>query len=241
ARALQVADDLEAVHLGHLHVEENKVGMLPPDGRERLLAIGAFGGDLDVGFLLQQVAEAVAGQRLVVGNQDSHGFLGVGDYQVYCCSRQICIRYRNSTRTIEGRIDLAGAGCALSRIMNRTTGGLALAVAVAGVVSCVHGPMKMAPIEYPETRKEPVTDVYHGTAVVDPYRWLEDDNAPETAAWVEAQNRVTFAYLESIPERAAISNRLKELWNFERWGTPSRRGDRYFVSRNDGLQNQSVV
>ncbi len=125
--------------------------------------------------------------------------------------------------------------------MNRTTGGLALAVAVAGVVSCVHGPMKMAPIEYPETRKEPVTDVYHGTAVVDPYRWLEDDNAPETEAWVEAQNRVTFAYLESIPERAAISNRLKELWNFERWGTPSRRGDRYFVSRNDGLQNQSVV
>ncbi|MBL9126407.1 MAG: S9 family peptidase, partial [Verrucomicrobiales bacterium] len=97
------------------------------------------------------------------------------------------------------------------------------------------------PLVYPVTAKETVVDVYHGTEIPDPYRWLEDDNAPKTRDWVKAQNTVTFAHLASIPERGAISNRLTELWNFERWSTPSRQGDRYFVSRNNGLQNQSVV
>lgn len=96
-------------------------------------------------------------------------------------------------------------------------------------------------MSYPPTRKEAVTDTYHGTQVADPYRWLEDDNAEETKAWVEAQNRVTFGYLETIPERTSISNRLTQLWNFERWSPPSRHGGRYFVSRNNGLQNQSVL
>jgi prolyl oligopeptidase len=96
-------------------------------------------------------------------------------------------------------------------------------------------------LSYPPTRKEAVTDTYHGTQVADPYRWLEDDNAEETKAWVEAQNRVTFGYLETIPERTSISNRLTQLWNFERWSPPSRHGGRYFVSRNNGLQNQSVL
>ncbi|MBX3746743.1 MAG: S9 family peptidase [Verrucomicrobiae bacterium] len=96
-------------------------------------------------------------------------------------------------------------------------------------------------MDYPQTRREAVSDTYHGVTVEDPYRWLEDDRSEETAAWVEAQNRVTFGYLEAIPERAAISNRLTRLWNFERWGNPGRRGERYFVSRNDGLQNQSVL
>jgi prolyl oligopeptidase len=84
-------------------------------------------------------------------------------------------------------------------------------------------------------------DDYHGVTVADPYRWLEDDNAPETKVWVEAQNRVTFAYLESIPQREPLRQRLTRLWNFERYGTPFRQGGRYFYSRNDGLQNQSVV
>lgn len=116
------------------------------------------------------------------------------------------------------------------------------------IVSCSHRPVKTAttaepaqPLAYPDTRKDPVTDVYHGVAVVDAYRWLEDDNSKETKEWVEAQNKVTFGYLEAIPQREAISNRLTALWNYERWGAPSREGDRYFVSRNNGLQNQSVV
>lgn len=98
-----------------------------------------------------------------------------------------------------------------------------------------------APVYYPETHRESRTDILHGVAVADPYRWLEDDNSPETAAWVAAQNAVTFGHLETIPERAVIKERLTQLWNYERWGLPRRKGDRYFVTRNDGLQNQSVL
>jgi prolyl oligopeptidase len=94
---------------------------------------------------------------------------------------------------------------------------------------------------YPITPKTNVVDTYHGVAVEDPYRWLEDDNAPATKAWVEAQNAVTMPYLQSLPGRQAIYNRLKKLWNFERYGVPFSEGGRYFYSKNDGLQNQSVV
>ncbi len=96
-------------------------------------------------------------------------------------------------------------------------------------------------LNYPISTKTNAVDHYHGTSVTDPYRWLEDDNAPETKAWVEAQNKVTFAYLNSIPGRDAVKARLTQLWNFERYGTPSKQGTRYFYSRNDGLQNQSVL
>ena len=117
-----------------------------------------------------------------------------------------------------------------------------LAIPFLLMTSCTsRPPERSAAFEYPATRKESVTDTYHGVVVEDPYRWLEDDNSEETKAWVEAQNRVTFGYLEAISERTAISNRLTQLWNFERWGAPSREGGLYFVSRNNGLQNQSVV
>src|SRR5215210_6312549 len=95
-------------------------------------------------------------------------------------------------------------------------------------------------IEYPQTKKVEQTDDYHGTKVADPYRWLEDDNSAETKAWVEAQNKVTFAYLNQIPERAKLKSRLTELWNYEKYSAPFKRGKRYFYSKNDGLQNQSV-
>jgi prolyl oligopeptidase len=94
---------------------------------------------------------------------------------------------------------------------------------------------------YPTTATTNVVDNYHGTLVADPYRWLEDDRAPATEAWVAAQNRVTFAYLEAIPERPALRERLTQLWNYERYGTPFKEGGRYFFTRNDGLQNQSVL
>jgi prolyl oligopeptidase len=96
-------------------------------------------------------------------------------------------------------------------------------------------------LTYPVTRKGDLVETMHGRAVADPYRWLEDDNSAETKAWVEAQNKVTFAYLEQIPARAKLKERLTKLWNYERYGTPSKEGGRYVFSKNDGLQNQSVL
>jgi prolyl oligopeptidase len=99
------------------------------------------------------------------------------------------------------------------------------------------------PLAYPPTRRVDHVDDYHGTKVADPYRWLEDDvrKSQEVAAWVAAQNEVTFAYLKAIPEREAIRRRLTELWNYERYSPPFKTGGRYYYSKNDGLQNQSVL
>ena len=96
-------------------------------------------------------------------------------------------------------------------------------------------------IVYPRTKIADVVDDYHGTTVADPYRWLEDVDSPDTRAWVEAQNRVTFSFLEQISARRRIRERLTELWNYPRFGVPVKKGGRYFVSRNDGLQNQAVL
>ncbi len=95
--------------------------------------------------------------------------------------------------------------------------------------------------EYPEARKGDVVDDYHGTQVADPYRWLEDPDSDETRAWVEAQNELTFPYLESLPSRDRIQKRLTDLWDYPKYGAPFERGGRYFFSKNDGLQNQSVI
>ena len=96
-------------------------------------------------------------------------------------------------------------------------------------------------LNYPETRTVQQVDDYHGTKVADPYRWLEDDTSPETAKWVEAQNAITFAYLEKIPFRRQLLTRLQGLYNYAKYSTPSRKGDNYFFRKNDGLQNQSVL
>lgn len=95
-------------------------------------------------------------------------------------------------------------------------------------------------LAYPETKKVDVVDTYFGTKVLDPYRWLEDDNAPEVAAWVEAENKVTFGYLDKIPYRAQIRKRLETLLNYSRYGAPTRRGENFVFWKNDGLQNQNV-
>ncbi|RFP13583.1 MULTISPECIES: prolyl oligopeptidase family protein [unclassified Duganella] len=96
-------------------------------------------------------------------------------------------------------------------------------------------------VNYPVTRTVDQTDDYHGVKVADPYRWLEDANSDETHAWVVAQNKLTQDYLSQIPGRDAIKTRLTKLWNFERFSVPFKEGGRYFYSRNDGLQNQSVL
>jgi len=94
---------------------------------------------------------------------------------------------------------------------------------------------------YPYSPTNDAVDVHHGVRVPDPYRWLEDDRAPTTEAWVLAQNRVTFDILGGIPERARIRSRLLELWNYERQGLPVRRGGRLFIRRRDPLQRQGVL
>ncbi|HVX14581.1 MAG TPA: prolyl oligopeptidase family serine peptidase [Pirellulales bacterium] len=96
-------------------------------------------------------------------------------------------------------------------------------------------------LQYPPARRNDQVDDYHGTRVPDPYRWLEDPDSPESRAWIEAENKLTFSVLEKIPEREPIRRRLTELWNYEKYGVPAARGGRYFYSRNDGLQNQSVL
>lgn len=102
-------------------------------------------------------------------------------------------------------------------------------------------PQAQRTTKYPPTKKVDVADEYHGNKVPDPYRWLEDTESDATAAWVEAQNEVTQAYLRSLPSRAPMRDRLEKLWNYERYGLPRKRGDRYFYTHNDGLQNQSVL
>ncbi|UCE20587.1 MAG: S9 family peptidase [Gemmatimonadota bacterium] len=97
------------------------------------------------------------------------------------------------------------------------------------------------PIVYPKTHKDDVVDGYHGVMVPDPYRWLEDPGSPETREWIEAQNRLTFEYLEQIPERPHIKERLTELWNYEKYDPPRKHGNRYFFEKKDGLQNQYTI
>lgn len=101
---------------------------------------------------------------------------------------------------------------------------------------------KSISVKYPATRIDPnVKDNYHNTIVPDPYRWLEDDNSEETKAWVKAQNVVTFGYLDQIPYRKTLKDRLTKLWNFERYTPPSKEGGKYYYFKNNGLQNQSVM
>ena len=94
---------------------------------------------------------------------------------------------------------------------------------------------------YPKTKTLEFTDVYFGTQVADPFRWLEDDTTPEVEAWVDAQNEVTFRYLESIPYRNQIKQDLKTLWDYEKYSTIFKEGKYYFFFKNDGLQNQPVL
>src|SRR4051794_16803031 len=93
---------------------------------------------------------------------------------------------------------------------------------------------------YPVTKKVEQVDDYFGTKVFDPYRWLEDETSPETKAWVDEENRLTFGYLDKIPFREKLKTRLTELYNYPRIGAPFHYGDTYFFTKNDGLQNQSV-
>jgi prolyl oligopeptidase len=96
-------------------------------------------------------------------------------------------------------------------------------------------------LAYPKPKTVEQVDDYHGVKVADPYRWLEDTDSADTHAWVEEENKVTFGYLEQIPYRKAIRDRMMKLWNFERFTVPEQQGGRYFYQHNNGLQNQNVL
>ncbi|MDQ5850717.1 MAG: S9 family peptidase, partial [Chloroflexota bacterium] len=94
---------------------------------------------------------------------------------------------------------------------------------------------------YPESLRLDEVEVLHGTPVPDPYRWLEDVDSEQTRRWIAAQNELTFGYLNEIPEREPIRQRLTDLWDYEKYGVPFTHGGRYFFTHNDGLQNQNVL
>jgi prolyl oligopeptidase len=96
-------------------------------------------------------------------------------------------------------------------------------------------------LSYPKPKTVEQIDDYHGVQVADPYRWLEDTDSADTHAWVDEENKVTFGYLEKIPYRKAIRDRMMKLWNFERFTVPQQQGGRYFYQHNNGLQNQNVL
>jgi len=117
-----------------------------------------------------------------------------------------------------------------------------LSFLVLAIVACKEE-IKKEPIAvtYPETKKVDTVTNYFGTEVKDPYRWLEDDMSEETGEWVKTQNKVTFGYLDSIPFREELKQRLETLWNYEKVGAPFKEGDYTYFRKNDGLQNQFVI
>ncbi len=119
--------------------------------------------------------------------------------------------------------------------MKRLCSILALVVTLASVS------VSEEPWKYPQSPRGDVVDVYHGTSVSDPYRWLEDPDSEATRTWVEAQNQLTFSYLHAGPTFDRLKKRLTEIWNFERYSLPFREGGRTFYFKNNGLQNQSVL
>ncbi|MBM3159372.1 MAG: S9 family peptidase [Bacteroidetes bacterium] len=98
-----------------------------------------------------------------------------------------------------------------------------------------------AQVNYPVTKKVTISDNYFGNTIADPYRWLEDDNSEETKSWVQQQNTVTSAYFTSIPFHDKVKARLAVLWNYPKYGSPRKEGGYYYFSKNDGLQNQSIL
>lgn len=114
-------------------------------------------------------------------------------------------------------------------------------VVIALSLAATLGAQSDPPLVYPKAKTVDQIDDYHGVKVADPYRWLEDTDSEETHAWVEAENKLTFSYLDQIPYRSAIRERLLKLWNYERFTAPVQEGGRYFYQHNNGLQNQNVL
>ena len=118
---------------------------------------------------------------------------------------------------------------------------IAIAAITLSVMACESNKKETTIVSYPTTKKVDTITNFFGTNVKDPYRWLENDRSEETEAWVKEQNHTTFGYLENIPFRSDIKDRLTKLWNYEKLSSPSKEGNYTYFSKNDGLQNQSVL
>ncbi len=131
----------------------------------------------------------------------------------------------------------------LSESIRENMKNISLLAAVVLFAACQENTKQREPItvNYPTTKKVDTVDNYFGNEVPDPYRWLEDDRSEETEAWVKKQNAVTFGYLDKIPFREDLKNRLEKLWNYEKVGSPFKEGDYTYYYKNNGLQNQYVV
>jgi prolyl oligopeptidase len=118
-----------------------------------------------------------------------------------------------------------------------------LIISMLALVACTQNmsDKKLSLLSIPVAHKDSVEDNYFGTLIADPYRWLENDTAPEVADWVVQQNKATFHYLEQIPIRNEIKTRLTEIWNYEKFSTPFKEGDYWYFGKNNGLQNQYVI
>ncbi len=123
---------------------------------------------------------------------------------------------------------------------NLRSGVFLAALSVSLFTACIESP-EVFVLNYPEARKSDQIDEYHGSKVADPYRWLEDPSSKETRKWIEAENKLTQQFLGRIPERDEIRDRLKTLWNYERYSIPRERAGKFFFEKNDGLQNQAVL
>ncbi len=122
------------------------------------------------------------------------------------------------------------------RLTTRLTGLILLAGLLAGCAAT----KPARKYSYPAAREDRTIDDYHGTKVADPYRWLEDPDSKETLEWVEAQNKITYAFIRT-PKWEKIKTRLTKLWNYPKWSLPEKVAGRYFYTKNDGLQNQAVL
>ena len=114
-------------------------------------------------------------------------------------------------------------------------------VAAAIMIPTIAAAQGPGPFKYPDSHRGDTVETLHGQPIADPYRWLEDPNSADTKTWIEAENQLTFGFLEQIPARTRIKERLTKLWDYERYGTPSREGNWYIFAKNDGLQNQAVI
>jgi prolyl oligopeptidase len=118
---------------------------------------------------------------------------------------------------------------------------LLFVVSIGIISACEMNETTKSSLQYPEAKRMETTDNYFGSVIADPYRWLEDDNSQETKNWVDSQNVVTKDYLDQIPFRQVMKDRLQKLWNFPKLSTPFKKGDFWYFYKNDGLQAQSVL
>jgi prolyl oligopeptidase len=116
-----------------------------------------------------------------------------------------------------------------------------LALAAAGLLTLAQNAAAERQFKYPAAPTSNQVDSYNGVRVADPYRPLENPDSPQSRAWIEAENKITFDFLKTIPERDGIRKRLTEIWDYERFGVPFKEDGRYFFSKNSGPQNQNVI